>query len=148
MSSIKVESNVAMKDKSFKKLDEETVFACAMNWIIHKMSQEASVKVRFRNGSKIYQVGLQYNGRNLRTKELELVKEDDEGFILYGWKEETNFNNLTTVKIQQGMDKADSKNQQKQNQVMECDEILMELFDIPVEMTEDDIELINDFLDV
>jgi len=68
--------------------------------------------------------------------------------MLYDWKEETNFNNLTIEKMQHGMDNADSKNKQKHDKVMESDEIMGDLFDIPVEMTEDDIELINEFLNV
>jgi len=30
-------SNIATRKKSFQELDEKTVFACVMNWIIHKM---------------------------------------------------------------------------------------------------------------
>jgi len=41
-------TNVAMKDKPFKELDEETVLACIMNWIIHQMPKETSTGLRFR----------------------------------------------------------------------------------------------------
>jgi len=137
-----------MKDKSFKELSEENVFACMMHWIIHRMQQEVSTKLRFRAENKVYQVTFQYNGRNLRIKDLELITGDDEGFILYDWEEETNFNNLTKEKMQRGMDNADSKNKQKNDRDMESDEIMEDFFDIPVELTEDDIEMINEFLDV
>jgi len=57
-----------------------------------------------------------------------------------------NLNNLTTEKIQDGMENADSKNQQH-DQTGDADESVAELLDNSVELTED-IELINEFLDV
>ena len=45
-------SNSALKKKSLTELEEETVFACMMNWIIHKMQQEESTKLRFRAANK------------------------------------------------------------------------------------------------
>jgi len=51
-------------------------------------------------------------------------------------------------KMQQGMDNADNKNKQKHDQVMEHDEFMGNLFANPVEITENDIELINEFLAV
>jgi len=73
---------------------------------------------------------------------------DGERFSLYDWEEETNYDNLTTEKMQQGMNHADIRNKQRHDQIMEDDEVMAELFDNPVEMTEDDMELINEFLDV
>ena len=58
-----------------------------------------------------------------------------------------NLNNLTTEKIQDGMENADSKNQQH-DQTGDADESVAELLDNSVELTEEDIELINEFLDV
>jgi len=140
--------SVATKDKLFKELDEETVFACMINWIIHKMQQEATTKVRFRTANKIYQVILQYNGKKLRVKDLEVIAENDDEFVLYDWGAETNFDNLTTEKMQQGMDCADNRNKQRHDQVIEVDEVMEELFDIPVEITAEDMEMINEFLNV
>jgi len=51
---------------------------------------------------------------------------------------------LTLEKMQQEMDCADDKNKQRH----EVDEVMEELFDIPVKMTADDMELINEFLNV
>jgi len=94
------------------------------------------------------QVTLHYNKKRLRTKDLEVIIENDDGFILYAWEEETNYDNLTTEKMQQSMNHADIRNKQRHDQVMKDDETLAELFDNPVEVTEDDMELINEFLKV
>jgi len=50
--------------------------------------------------------------------------------------------------MQQSMNHADIRNKQRHDQVMKDDEIMAELLDNPVEITEDDMELINDFLNV
>jgi len=102
------------------------------------------MKVRFRATNKIYQVILQHNGKKLRVKDLEIIAENDDEFVLYDWGAETNFDNLTLEKMQQEMDCADDKNKQRH----EVDEVMEELFDIPVKMTADDMELINEFLNV
>jgi len=46
------------------------------------------------------------------------------------------------------MNHADIRNKQRHGQVMKDDEFMAELFDIPVKVTEDDMELIKDFLNV
>ena len=91
---------------------------------------------------------LHYNKKRLRTKDLEVIIENDDGFMLYDWEEETNYDNLTIEKMQQGMNQADIRNEQRHDQVMKDDEFMAELLDIPVKITEDDMELINDFLNV
>jgi len=49
-------------------------------------------------------------------------------------------------KMQQSMDHADIRNKQRCDQDIRDDEVMAELLDNPVEITEDDMELINDFL--
>ena len=143
-------TNSALKKTSLKELDEETVFACMMNWIINKMQQEESTKLRFRVANKVYQVTLYYNQKRLRTKDLEKIAEDDDGFILHDCAEETNYDNLTVEKMQQSLNHADAdiRNKQRHDQVMENDGFMAELFDKPVTVTEEDMELINEFLKV
>jgi len=137
-------TNVAMQDKSFKELDEEVVFACIMHWIIHTMDKRQSIKLRFRVEDKVYQVKMKYYNRQLRVAKLDLITKDGEGFILYDWMEETTFKSLTKEKIQQGMKMADSNyNKQEHEETFEYDVI-----DVPVEITEADMELIDEFLNV
>jgi len=132
--------------ESLKKLEEETAFAGMMNWIINQMPQEESVEVRFRTENQIYQVTLYYNKRKLRARCLEVIAENDAGFILYDWEEETNYDNLTTEKIRQSVSHADDKNQQKHNQVMNYDHATKDFPDKSLEITEEDLELIDEFL--
>jgi len=47
------------------------------------------MKVRFRATNKIYQVILQHNGKKLRVKDLEIIAENDDEFVLYDWGAET-----------------------------------------------------------
>jgi len=63
-------------------------------------------------------------------------------------KKKKNYDNPTTEKMQQSMNHADIRNKQRHDQVMKDDEIMGELFDNPVEITKDDMELINEFLNV
>ena len=46
------------------------------------------------------------------------------------------------------MNHADTRNKQRNEQVMKDDEVMEELFDNPVEITEDEMEMINEFLKV
>jgi len=46
------------------------------------------------------------------------------------------------------MDHADIRNKQRHDQGIKDDEVMAELLDNPVEITEDEMELINGFLDV
>jgi len=137
-----------MRDKPFKELDEEVVFACIMHWIIHTMDKRESIKLRFRAEDKVYQVKMKYCNRHLRVTKIDLITNDGEGFILYDWMEETTFKNITKEKIQQGMRMADiNYNKQKHEETLEHDNIKV-LIAVPVEITEADMELINEFLDV
>jgi len=75
-----------------------------------------------------------------------LLTNDGERFILYDWMEETTFENVTKEKIQQGMRMADI-NHSKQNheEILEYDK---DLFAVPLEITEADMDLIDEFLNV
>jgi len=137
-------TNLTIKDKSFKELEEEVLFACIMHWIIYTMNKRQSIKLRFRAEDKVYQVKMKWHNRQLRVAKLDLITNDGEGFILYDWMEETTFNSITKEKIKQGMKMADlNYNKQKHEETIEYD-----LFNVPVEITEDDMELIDEFLNV
>jgi len=75
-----------------------------------------------------------------------LLTNDGERYILYDWMEETTFGNVTKEKIQQGMRMADI-NHSKQNheEILEYDK---DLFAVPLEITEADMDLIDEFLNV
>ena len=67
--------------------------------------------------------------------------------VLYDWEEEVNYGNLTEEKIQQGMHKADEKNKQTFEQATN-EQLLWDGFVEPEEITEEDKEMINEFLEV
>ena len=75
-----------------------------------------------------------------------MLTNDGERFILYDWMEETTFENVIKEKIQQGMRMADI-NHSKQNheEILEYDK---DLFAVPLEITEADMDLIDEFLNV
>jgi len=112
------------------------------------MPQEESTKLRVRAANKVYQVTLYYSNKRLRLKCLEVIAENDDGFILYDWEEETTYDNLTTEKIQRSMNYADVKNKQRHNQVINYDDATKDFLDKSMEVTEEDMELINEFLNV
>jgi len=136
------------KGESLKNLEEEIVFAGLTNWILNEMPQEESTEIRFRTVNKVYQVTLYYHHRSLIAKGLKVIAEDDAEFILYEWAEGITYENLTTEKIKQSMNKADIMNYDRKNPSMENDEMMKDIFDRGVELTEDDMELIDEFLNV
>ena len=136
------------KGESLKNLEEEIAFAGLTNWILNEMPQEESTEIRFRTVNKVYQVTLYYHHRSLIAKGLKVIAEDDAEFILYEWAEGITYENLTTEKIKQSMNKADIMNYDRKNPSMENDEMMKDIFDRGVELTEDDMELIDEFLNV
>jgi len=63
--------------------------------------------------------------------------------------EETNFNSLTKEMIQHGMEKTDAKyNKRRPGKAIENEEFIKNLNVEGVKITEADMELINEFLDV
>ena len=132
----------------FKNLKEETVLAGMINWIMYKMPLNESVTIRFRTASQIYQVTLCYQERHLRAKGLEVIATKANGFILYEWEEGTNYANLSTNKICQSMRVADVKNYNSHFQAINCDETLQGFPHGNLEVTEEDMKLIDEFLNV
>jgi len=131
-----------------KNLDEETAFAGMMNWIINQMPQEESIKVRFRTTSQVHQVTLFYHGRKLRAKGLEAIMKEEAEITLYDWEEETNYDNLTTEKIRQSMRNADVKNHYRHCPATNNEDIIPDFPQGNFKITEEEMELIDEFLNV
>ena len=79
---------------------------------------------------------------------MEIITENEAEFILYEWTEGISYANLTTEEIRQSTRKADIMNYNKKNLCMEENEKIENILNINTELTEDDVELIDEFLNV
>ena len=117
-----------------RNLDEETEFAGIMNWIINKMPQKESIKIRFKAANHVYQV-----------EQLISLTDKWQDFILYDWNEETNYDKLTSEDIKEAATRADYRNHTKKTgwgiTEDECDNEVTTI-------TAENLELINDFLEM
>ena len=96
----------------------------------------------------MYQVTLHFHERKLSAKELKMTNENDSGCVLYDWEKETSYDNLTTEKICQSIRVADIKNYNSHSRAANSDEIIQSLPQGSIEITEEDMELIDEFLNV
>jgi len=138
--------NTVKKEFQGLGLSVETLLAGIMNWIINQMPSEESVKIRFRTTSHIQQVNIFYHERHLRAKGLEEIAINEAEFILYEWEEKTSYANLSTEKICQSIRNAEVKNYYRHYQATNCDEIIKDFPQGDFEITKEDMELIDEFL--
>jgi len=141
-------SRKALKEEPLKDLDEDTTFASLMNWIMNRMPKDESIKIRFRTENQVYQVTLHYHERKLSAKELKMTNENDSGCVLYDWEKEINYDNLTTEKIRQSMQKANKRNQQRPQTFVNTNEIMENFFNRRPEIINEDMGLIEEVLGV
>ena len=137
-------NKAAKRYEIFKEMDEDTVFACIMNWMIHQMPTEQTLRIRFKTENGVYQVKIKSHKRHLQINSLTLLTEDVKEFMLYDWKEKTTYDNLTSETVKEAIKGADTKNNNRKSE----ENSQKEWLDEPVKITDEDMELINDFLDV
>jgi len=92
--------------------------------------------------SEAYQVNIGNNKRHLTIISLRRITEDGKNFMLYNWNEETTYNTLTIEKVEEAIEEADVKNYQHPTEENGLKKWLCE----PINVTEEEMELINDFL--
>jgi len=82
------------------------------------------------------------------ARELNVLAQDDAEFILYKWTEGMTYESLTAEKIKQSMNEADAANEYRKNTSMEIENIIKDISNPNFEITEDDMEQIDEFLSV
>jgi len=112
------------------------------------MKETTSLNIRIRVEGKIYQATIHHDERNRRVTKPAII-EEEEGSTMYEWSEETTYNTLTVDILKTSMLMADSKNCAKEMKdwIENAETTNLLLKDISTKLTEEDMELINEFLE-
>ena len=141
-------SKSAGKDEPLKTMNEEAVFVCLMNWIINQMPTEQQLTIRFK-AQGIYEIILTKRRRFSKEESLVLLTEEKQSFVLYEWDEEVTYRNLTKKNVEEVITRADSRNSMNDTEDENYDTWITEEVDEETkEITNEDLELIHEFLEV
>jgi len=140
-------SKDAGKDESIKTMDEETEFACLMNWILNQMPNDQRMTIRVK-AQGVHEVLITKRRQLLEIESLVLITEKYQNFVLYEWDEETTYRTLMTKKVEEAIIRADIKN--NVNKAAEDNHsvgVAEEGDNETVKITDEDLEFINEFLE-
>jgi len=136
-------SDVTLKSKPFEEMDERMVLACLINWIINQMPSPKVIKIKLRVEQEAYLVTIRKNKGHVTVLCIKKLPEIQGEANLYHWNKETTYDTLTTEQIESALRIAE--NPVNQDEVIETAE--GEMLTKPVSITDEDMELTNEFLE-
>jgi len=116
-----------------------------MNWIINQMKKDESVLIRYKADGNTYQMNFFYHNRQIRVKKPKIIS-NNKNFTSYIWTDEDTYNQLTTHKIMESIQRADEEavDQLGESSTNTGKGIRAEN---QQELTDDDYELVESFLE-
>jgi len=132
-------------NRPFSELTEKEEFAYLMNWIINQMKKDESVLIRYKADGNTYQMNFFYHNRQIRVKKPKIIS-NNKNFTSYIWTDEDTYNQLTTHKIMESIQRADEEavDQLGESSTNTGKGIRAEN---QQELTDDDYELVESFLE-
>ena len=136
-----------MKDgmRPFKELSEEELFAFLMNWILNQMGKSEIVTMRYKVKEETYQMKFHYVNRQIVVSKPTIISTSKD-FLPYDWMNEDNYNEMTAQKIEESIRRADEKNKELPARHMESENMSELTFEVQHNLTNDEYELIESFL--
>jgi len=109
------------------------------------MEKKETVAIRYKVEEETYQMKFYYACRQIRVTKQTIIS-TDKNFISYEWTDEDNYNEITERKIQVSIRRADERNNESSTEHSEMNSEPGQITESQHNLTDDEYELIEGFL--